>query len=199
MTTSATISAKMVSDLRARTGAGLMDCKKALVETNGDIEQAMDLLRKKGIASAAKKSGRSADEGTIYSYIHMGGRVGVMLELNCETDFVAKNDAFKEIAKDICMHIAAASPLYVSREEIPEAVVQKEKDLAAEQAEGKPPAAIEKIVTGKVEKFYEQACLLDQVFVKDGETKIKDLISEKIAQLGENIVIGRFTRYALGE
>lgn len=176
-----------------------MDCKKALLEADGNFETAIELLRKKGIATAAKKADREAAEGIIESYIHLGGRVGVMLELNCETDFVAKNDSFRQLAKDICMHIAASSPVYVRREEVPEAIAAKEKEIAEAQCEGKPPAAIEKIVAGKLDKWYSQICLIEQPFVKDQDKKVQDIITEKIAQMGENIVPSRFVRFQLGE
>ena len=193
------ISAKMVNDLRQKTGVGLMDCKRALVESEGDIEKAITALRKKGVSTAEKKAGRAASEGLIEQYIHMGGKVGVLLELNCETDFVAKTDDFKTLAKDICLHIAAASPSYLKREEVHEEVSGKERDIAIGQAEGKPPQAVQKIVEGKLDKFYSQICLVEQPFIKDPAKNIQDLITEKIAQLGENIVIRRFSRYQLGE
>ncbi|MGE9290569.1 MAG: translation elongation factor Ts [Puniceicoccales bacterium] len=193
------ISAKLVADLRAQTGAGLMDCKKALVETDGDAEQAIAILRKKGVATAAKKAGRDASEGVVESYIHLGGKVGVLVELKCETDFVAKNDDFKAIAKDIAMHVAAASPLYVSREDVPEDVVEKEREIAASQAEGKPPQAIQKIVEGKLDKYFSTICLLEQPFVKNPDQSIRDLLTENVSKLGENLVIGRFARFQLGE
>lgn len=174
-----------------------MDCKKALVESNGDFEEAINTLRKKGIATAAKKADRDAAEGLIESYIHLGGKVGVMLELNCETDFVAKNDGFKLLARDICMHIAAASPQYVSRDQVPADMVAKEQEIATAQAEGKPAPAVQKIVEGKLEKFYASVCLLEQAFVKNPDQTIKDLITEKVSQMGENIVIGRFARFQI--
>ena len=193
------ITATMVNDLRQKTGVGLMDCKKALVEADGDIEKAITALRKKGVSTAAKKAGRTASEGLIEQYIHMGGKVGVLLELNCETDFVAKTDDFKALAKDLCLHVAAANPSYLNREEVPEEEVNKERDVATAQAEGKPPQAIQKIVDGKLDKFFSQICFVDQPFVKDPSKVIKDLITEKVSQLGENIVIRRFSRYQLGE
>lgn len=196
---STAITAAQVSALRAKTGAGLMDCKKALAETGGDEEQAVTLLRKKGIASAEKKAGRSASDGLIEQYIHLGGKVGVLLEINCETDFVAKTDDFKALAKDICMHIAAASPSYVSRDDVPEEIIAQERDIAAGSVEGKPAHVIQKIVEGKLEKVYAQMCLLEQPFVKNPDQAIKDLLTEKIASLGENIIIRRFARFALGE
>ncbi|MBM3874835.1 MAG: translation elongation factor Ts [Verrucomicrobia bacterium] len=192
------ITAQMVNDLRAQTGAGLMDCKRALVETNGNTEEAITLLRKKGAASAAKKADRLAKEGLIESYIHLGGKVGVMIEVNCETDFVARNDEFRSFVKDLCLHIAAASPLYVSRDQVPEADLASERDIAAAQVAGKPPAAIQKIVEGKLEKFYSTVVLLDQPFVKIPEKTVKELITEKISKTGENIQIRRFVRFQLG-
>lgn len=192
------ITAQMVNDLRAQTGAGLMDCKRALVDANGNVEEAITILRKKGAASAAKKADRTAKEGLIESYIHLGGKVGVMIEVNCETDFVARNDEFRAFVKDLCLHIAAASPLYVTRDQVPEADLAAERDIAAAQVAGKPPAAIQKIVEGKLEKFYANVVLMDQPFVKLPEKSVKELITEKIAKTGENIQIRRFTRYQLG-
>lgn len=193
------ITAQMVSSLRSRTGAGLMDCKKALKETGGDEEEAITYLKKKGISTAAKKSDRQASEGLIESYIHLGGKVGVLLEVNCESDFVAKNEDFKAFAKDIAMHIAAASPQYVSRDDVPQEAIEKEKEIAAAQAEGKPAHAVEKIVSGKLDKWYSQVCLMEQPFVKNPDQTIKDLLTEKIATIGENMVVRRFTRYQIGE
>ena len=195
-----TISAESVKDLREKTGAGMMECKKALTESNGDFEKAVDLLRQKGLASAQKKSGRTASEGLIESYIHMG-KIGTMVEVNCETDFVARTDDFKELAKDVAMHIAAASPLYLSREDVPEDVVDREKEIYKAQVADKPPQVVEKIIQGKLEKFYTDVCLLDQIFIKDPDQKkkIKDLVTDKIAKLGENILIRRFSRFQLGE
>ena len=197
---STAITATLVNTLREKTGAGMMDCKKALVEANGNMEEAETILRKKGAASAAKKADRTTKEGLIESYIHVGGKVGVLLEVNCETDFVARNDDFKQLCRDICLQIAAASPLYVSRDQVPEADLAKEREIAVAQVAGKPPAAVQKIIEGKLEKYYSQVCLLDQPFVKDPEGKktIKDVLTEKIAKLGENMVIRRFTRYQLG-
>jgi elongation factor Ts len=195
------ISAATVKELREQTGAGMMDCKKALTEAGGDMEKALDVLRKKGLAKAAGKASREASDGLITSYIHMGGKLGVLLEVNCETDFVAKTEDFQQLTKDIAMHIAAAGPLYVKREDVPSEVVEKEKEIYASQVENKPPQVVEKIVEGKIEKFYSDTCLVDQVFVKDPDQKqkIRDLIVEKIAKLGENIVIRRFVRFQLGE
>ncbi len=197
------VTATDVKTLREQTGAGMMDCKKALTECGGDMEKAVDFLRKKGLAAAAKKADRLASEGAVGSYIHAGGKIGVLLEINCETDFVAKTDEFQELVKDICMHIAAASPRWVSREEVPADVLDREKEIYKDQARasGKPENILDKITEGKLEKFYGDTCLLDQVFVKDpdGKLKIKDLITEKIAKIGENINIRRFARYQLGE
>ena len=192
------ISAKMVGDLRAKTGAGLMDCKRALAETNGNEEAAIDLLRKRGIASAAKKADRSASDGLVESYIHMGGKVGVLIELNCETDFVAKTDNFKAIARDIAMHIAATSPVCVTREEVPADLIAKEREIAAEQVKGKPENIVDKIVSGKIEKLYQEWVLLEQPFVKNPDITIQDMLKEQIAKLGENIVIKRFARFQIG-
>jgi len=195
----AEITAKTVNELRQSTGAGLMDCKRALVEAQGNLEEAATLLKKKGMATAAKKAGRDASEGLIQSYIHLGGKVGVLLELNCETDFVAKNEEFAQLARDLCMHVAAAGPISVSREDVDPAILEKEKDIARAQAEGKPPAAIEKIVQGKLDKFLSQVCLMEQPFVKNPDLAVKDLLTEKIAKMGENIQVRRFVRYQLGE
>lgn len=196
---SAQISAKQVGELRAQTGAGLMDCKKALTEANGDLEAAATILRKKGIASADKKSGRATSEGLIDSYIHLGGKVGVLIEVNCETDFVAKNDDFKAFVKDISLHIAALNPVAISRDEVPAELVEKEREVAASQAEGKPAAAVQKIIEGKLNKYFAGVCLLDQPFVKDGDKTVQDLLTEKISTLGENMKIKRFVRFAIGE
>lgn len=194
------ITAEMVRNLRESTGAGMMDCKKVLTESNGDMEKAVENLRKKGLAAAEKKSGRKTSEGLIYSYIHMD-KIGVMVEVNCETDFVARTDDFRQLVKDIAMHIAAASPGYLSRETVPSDVVEKEKEIFRAQIEGKPEHVVEKILEGKIEKFYAESCLMEQVFVKDPEQKmkIKDLVTETLAKLGENIVISRFVRFQLGE
>lgn len=190
---------KLVAELRAKTGAGFLDCKKALADANGNIDEAETLLRKKGIASAAKKSGRSTNEGLIHAYIHVGGKVGVLIEVNCETDFVARNEEFKALVNDLCLQIAAASPTYVGREEVPEAELAKEREIAAAQAAGKPPPAVQKIVEGKIEKYYSSVCLLDQPFVKDPAKSIKELLTEKISKIGENMQVRRFTRYQLGQ
>ena len=195
------ITASMVKDLRTKTGAGMMDCKKALVEAEGDMEKAVDILREKGLSQAAKKASRVAAEVAVVSAISADGKVGTIVEVNCETDFVAKTDAFKSLVKDIAMHIAAANPSYLRREEVPAAELEHEKMVLSEQArnEGKPEKIIEKMVTGRIEKYYKEVCLLDQDFVKDPDKTISDLITESIAKIGENISIRRFTRYYLGE
>jgi elongation factor Ts len=195
------ISAGLVRDLREKTGAGMMDCKKALLETSGDFEKAIEYLRKKGIASAAKKAGRTAKEGAVTSYIHGEGKVGVLLEVNCETDFVARTEQFRAFVKDVAMHVAAANPTYVKPEEIPADVIAKEKEIAVAQmqASGKPAAVLEKIAEGKVKKFYEDTCLLQQPFVKDPSKTIEQLLKETIAALGENILVRRFARFQLGD
>jgi elongation factor Ts len=195
---SAPITASMVSDLRARTGAGLMDCKNALVESKGNAEEAITILRKKGAASAAKKADRATREGVVESYIHVGGKVGVLIEVNCETDFVARTDEFRVFVKDLCLQIAAANPAYVSREQVPEKDLNAEREIAAAQVQGKPPAAVQKIVEGKLEKYFSTVCLLDQPFVKLPEKTVKEILTEKIAKTGENIQIGRFVRFQLG-
>jgi elongation factor Ts len=177
----------------------MMDCKKALAEANGDLALAEDILRKKGIASASKKASRAAKEGIVASYIHMQGKVGVLVEINCETDFVAKNDIFRDFVKDITLHIAAAHPIYVSRDQVPESLLARERDVAAGQVQGKPANIVEKIVEGKIEKFYSTICLLEQAFIKNPEVTIQDLVKSKIAELGENIIVRRFTRYTVGE
>ena len=194
----AEITAALVKELRERTGAGMMDCKKALSATDGDLEKAIDFLREKGLAAAAKKAGRVAAEGLVEAYIHGGGRIGVLVEVNCETDFVAKTDAFKELVKDIAMHIAATNPSYLKREEVPTAELEHEQAVLARN-EGKPEKIIEKMVAGRIEKYYKEVCLMEQPFVKDPDKTISDLITESIAKIGENISIRRFTRYQLGE
>ncbi|MBP6865330.1 MAG: elongation factor Ts [Candidatus Didemnitutus sp.] len=188
----------MVSELREKTGAGMLDCKKALDETKGNMEEAVTLLRKKLGNKIDKLASRATKEGLIESYIHVGGKVGVMIEVGCETDFVAKNEDFKAFCRDLCLQIAAASPLYVSRDQVPEAEIAKERDIASAQMEGKPAAAVQKIVEGKLEKYYSQVCLLDQPFVKNPDRTIKDLLTEKVGTIGENIQIRRFIRYQLG-
>ncbi|MDI6744937.1 MAG: translation elongation factor Ts [Thermodesulfovibrionales bacterium] len=195
-----TISADRVKELREKTGAGMMECKKALTESNGDFEKAIDCLRQKGLATAAKKASRGASEGLVSSYIHMD-KIGVLLEVNCETDFVAKTDDFKGLVKDIALHIAAANPSYLSHEDVPQDIIEREKDIYKAQVANKPPQIVEKIVEGKLDKFFSDMCLLEQAFVKDPEQKlkVKELVTEKIAKLGENIVIRRFVRFQLGE
>ena len=192
------ISAEVVRHLREETGAGMMDCKSALVEAQGDMEKAREFLRKKGLAAAAKKASRAATDGAVGSSIVDGGRAGVIVEVNCETDFVAKTDDFKNFVKDLCMQVAAANPLYVSRDQVPEADLAKERDIAMAQLAGKPPAAVQKIVEGKLEKYYSQVCLLDQPFVKNPDKMIKDVLTEIIAVMGENMQIRRFVRFQLG-
>ncbi|MBT3603823.1 MAG: translation elongation factor Ts [Candidatus Latescibacteria bacterium] len=195
------ISAKMVSELRAKTNVGMMDCKKALEEADGDMEKAVEVLRKRGIAKAESRSGREANEGIIFAYIHAGGKLGVMLEVNSETDFVARTDEFQGFCKDVAMHIAAAGPLVVSREELDEGVLDKEKDIYRAQAlgEGKPEQVVEKIIQGRIEKYYSEVALLEQAFVKDPDKTIKDLLAELVAKCGENLTIRRFERFVLGE
>lgn len=197
----AEISAAMVKELRERTGVGMMDCKKALNECNGDLDKAVDFLREKGLAAAAKKEGRIAAEGVVESYIHGGGRIGVLLEVNCETDFVAMGDDFKQLVRDIALQIAAAKPLYLTKEEVPEEVLNHEKEVLRAQAlnEGKPEKIVDKMVEGRIEKFYKENCLLEQEFVKDPDKTIHQLLIEKTAKIGERIVVRRFTRYELGE
>lgn len=195
------ITASMVKDLRTKTGAGMMDCKKALSEANGDMDKAVDLLREKGLAAAAKKADRIAAEGLVYSYIHGNGRIGVLVEVNCETDFVAQTDNFKDLCKDIAMQIAAAKPTYLKREEVPAEVLEHEKEVLRQQAlnEGKPEKIVEKMIVGRLEKFYKENCLLDQEFIKDSDKTISQVITENIAKIGEKIDIRRYTRYELGE
>ena len=195
------VTAGMVKELRERTGAGMMDCKKALTETQGDLEKAIDFLREKGLAAAAKKASRIAAEGVVESYIHGGGRIGVLLELNCETDFVAKTDAFKALAKDIAMQIAASNPVYVRREEVPADILEHEKEVLRVQAlnEGKPANIVEKMIVGRIEKYYKEVCLTEQQFIKNPDQTITQLVNESIVKIGENISIRRFTRYQLGE
>lgn len=194
------ITSQMVKDLRDKTAAGMMDCKKALTETSGDMEKAIDLLRQKGLAVAAKRAGRATSEGTIGVYVHAGGKLGVMVELGCETDFVAKTDAFIDFAKDVAMHIAAVNPVGVTRDEIPAELIAREKDIYVQQAldSGKPPAIVEKMVAGKVEKFIAEVCLLEQKFVKNPDLTIQDKLNEVVATMGENISIKRFARFQVG-
>ena len=196
-----TITAIMVSELRARTGAGIMDCKRALAETEGDVGKAIDLLRRSGIAKAAKKAGRAASEGLVHAYIHPGGRIGVLLEVNCETDFVARNEQFQTLIHDLAMHVAAAKPLAVRREEVDPELVARERALFEAQAResGKPAPVVEKMVEGRLAKFYEENVLLEQGFVKDPEKKVDEVVKEHIATIGENIVVRRFARFELGQ
>lgn len=195
------IKVELVKELREKSSAGMMDCKKALVESNGDIKKAEEILKEKGLAKASKKASRVTKEGIIDSYIHTGSKIGVMVEVNCETDFVARNEMFKNFVHDIALHITAAAPLYVSKEDVPQEVLDKEKELYRKQAlnEGKPEKIIDKIAEGKLKKYYEENCLLEQLFVKDNDVKIGDLLKQHIAKMGENIVIKRFERYILGE
>ena len=197
----AEVSAQLVKELREKTGAGMMDCKKVLTEAGGDFAKAEELLRKKGLAAAAKKSARAATEGAVSSYIHMGGKIGVLVEVNCETDFVARTEGFQTLVKDVAMQIAAASPLWVRREEVPADVVAKELEIAKAQMrdQKKPEAILEKIAQGKLEKFYEQTCLMDQLFVKDDKKKMKDVLTDAVAKIGENLQVRRFARFVLGE
>lgn len=194
------ITSQMVKDLRDKTAAGMMDCKKALAETNGDMEKAIDLLRQKGLAVAAKRAGRATSEGVIETYIHAGAKLGVMVELGCETDFVAKTDAFREFARDIAMHIAAAAPVSITRESVPEAVVAREKEIYVQQAleSGKPAAIVEKMVVGKLDKFLADICLLEQKYVKNPDLSIQDILNELVGKMGENISIKRFARFQVG-
>ena len=189
----------LVKQLREKTSAGMMDCKRALVESGGDLTKAEDILRKKGIASASKKASRSTKEGVVASYIHLQGKVGVLVEINCETDFVAKNESFRDFVKDITLHIAAAHPLFVGRDEVPDDTIQREREIYRAQVKDKPANVTEKIVDGKLEKFFGSVCLLDQAFIKNPDQTVKELVASKIAELGENIVIRRFTRYVVGE
>ena len=195
------ISVELVKDLRQRTGAGVVDCKKALQEAKGNMDAAIDYLRRKGLATAAKKAGRIATDGLVSSYIHAGGKMGVLVEINCETDFVAKTEDFQSFVKNIAMHIAAANPQYIRREEVPEEVLEKERDIYRTQAldAGKPQKVIDKIVEGKMERFYSEVCLLEQTYVRDSDLTIKELLEALIAKIGENITIRRFTRFQLGE
>lgn len=194
------VTAQMVSELRQRTGIGMMECKKALQESNGDMEKAILILRKKGYARAKEKMSRETEEGMVGSYIHLNGKLGVLVEVNCESDFVARNEEFEELVKNIAMHIAAANPQYVSSEDIPEEVLEQEKEIIRDQFKdsNKPPEIIEKIVLGKLGKFYEEVCLLDQPYIKDDKISIKDLLASYIAKFGENLRIRRFARFELG-
>jgi elongation factor Ts len=190
---------QLVKQLREKTNAGIMDCKRALAETGGDLEKAEAVLRTKGIAGASKKASRATKEGIVASYIHLQGKVGVLVEVNCETDFVAKNEKFREFVKDITLHIAAAHPLYVNREEVPASIIESECAIYEAQVKGKPENVVSKIVGGKLDKFYSTVCLMEQGFIKNPDQTVKELVSTKIAELGENIVIRRFTRYLVGE
>jgi len=196
----ATISSDTVKELREKTGAGIMDCKRALADSGGDLEKAIDLLRQKGLSAAAKKASREAKEGLVSSYIHGGGKIGVLVEVNCETDFVARNSEFQELVKDIAMQIAASNPSYVRREDVPADVLERERSIYKIQAKesGKPEHVLDKIVEGKVEKFYVETCLLEQSFIKDPSVTINEMVQQKIAKIGENISVKRFTRYQLG-
>jgi elongation factor Ts len=195
------VTAAMVKELRERTAAGMLDCKKALEEANGDLDKASDILREKGLAAASKKAGRIATEGAVESYIHAGGKIGVLVEVNCETDFVGKTDKFREFVRDIAMQVAAANPLYIRREEVPIEDLEKEKEILRAQAlnEGKPEKIIEKMVEGRISKFYEENCLMEQSYIKDPDKTIDQLLNEKVSQIGENITIRRFVRFELGE
>ena len=195
------ISAQMVKELRETTGAGMMDCKKALVETTGDMEKSVDYLREKGLAAAAKKSGRVAAEGVVESYIHGAGKIGVMIEVNCETDFVAKTPEFHSFVRDLAMQVAAANPQYLSRTEVPAAIIEHEREILRAQAlnEGKPEKIVDKMIDGRVEKFYKDNCLLEQTFIKDPDKSVTDVVNAQISKIGENIVVRRFVRYQMGE
>ena len=196
-----TIEAKVVKELRDKTGAGMMDCKNALKESNGDIQNAIDFLRKAGVAKAEKKGSRDTKEGIVYSYIHAGGRLGVLIEVNCETDFVAKTDGFVDLTHNLAMQIAATNPIALDRESIPESVISREKEIYADQAKssGKPQDIIEKMVDGRMSKFFQENCLMEQAYIKDSEKKVSELLTESIATLGENITISRYVRFAVGE
>jgi elongation factor Ts len=195
------VTPQMVKELRERTGAGMMDCKNALAETGGDVEKAIDFLRKKGLASAAKKAGRVTAEGAVGSYIHAGGKIGVLVEVNCETDFVARTDEFQELVKDIAMHVAAADPRFVRREEVTADVLERERAIVRERtlAEGKPEKVVDKIVEGRMDKFFAESVLLEQPFIKEPDKTVGDLVAERIAKIGENIQVRRFARFKLGE
>lgn len=194
------ITSQMVKDLRDKTGAGMMDCKKALSENAGDMEKAVDFLRQKGLAVAAKRAGRATSEGVVETYIHAGGKIGVMVELNCETDFVAKTDDFREFARDVAMHIAAANPVSLSRDDVPADIVERERQIYIQQAieSGKPESIAEKMVTGKIDRFLSEICLLEQQFVKNPEKSIQDMLTELVGKMGENVSIKRFARFQVG-
>lgn len=193
------INPQTVKELRDKTNAGMMDCKRALTEAGGDVEKAETILRQKGIAGASKKSSRATKEGIVASYIHLQGKVGVLVEVNCETDFVAKNDGFRAFVKDITLHIAAAQPLFVNREDVPEESISREKEVYMAQVKGKPENVVARIVEGKLDKYFSAVCLLEQGFIKNPDQTIRELVASKIAEIGENIVIRRFTRYSVGE
>jgi elongation factor Ts len=195
------IEASLVKELRERTGAGMMDCKKALSEVNGDMEKAVEYLREKGLAAANKKAGRTTSEGIVEAYIHGGGRIGVLVEVNCETDFVAKTDDFRTMVRDIAMQIAAASPQYISKEEVPASVIEREREILRAQAlnEGKPEKILDKMVEGRLEKFFSEICLMEQAFIREGDLTVKEYLQSKVATLGENISVRRFVRYQMGE
>ncbi|NLX91117.1 MAG: translation elongation factor Ts [Firmicutes bacterium] len=195
------ITAEMVKELREITGAGMMECKKVLQEAGGDKEKAINLLRERGLAKAAKRADRAVKQGIVDSYIHLGGKVGVLVEVNCETDFVARNEEFRTFVRDICLQVAATNPAYLSKDDVPQEDLEKEKEILRKQAlnEGKPEKIVEKIVAGRIEKFYQENCLMEQSFVKNPDISIKDLLTEKIAKIGENIVIRRFVRFEMGE
>ena len=195
----AEITSKMVMELREKTGAGMMDCKKALQEVGGDIEQAKTVLRKKGLADAAKRTARATNAGAVASYIHLGGRIGVLIEVNCETDFVARLDDFQTLVKDLSMQVAASAPRYVAREDVPEEVVAREKEIYASQITGKPENIVEKIITGKLDKFYQQVCLLEQPFIREDKKSVGELVKNFVAKTGENCQVRRFVRFELGE
>ncbi len=194
------ISAAQVKELREKSGAGIMDCKEALKEANGQVEAAMDVLRKRGLSKAAKRADRTTGEGLVGSYIHAGGKIGVLVEVNCETDFVAKTEIFQQLVKDLAMHVAASNPLYVSRDQVPEEVVEKEREIFLSQAreEGKPEKVLDRIVEGRVEKYFEEVCLVDQPYIKDTDRTVQEHIVEAVAQLGENIVVRHFARFHVG-
>jgi len=196
-----TISAQMVKELRQKTGAGIMDCKEALAETGADMDKAVEYLRKKGLATAAKRAGREMSEGVVHAYIHTGGKIGVLVEVNCETDFVAKTDDFQDLAKNIAMHIAASSPVGIRPEDVPPDVVEKEKEIYRAQAleSGKPEKVVDKIVEGKLAKFFKESCLLNQPYVRDPDITVADMLNDAIAKIGENITVRRFTRFQIGE
>ncbi|MDD3906249.1 MAG: translation elongation factor Ts [Candidatus Omnitrophica bacterium] len=188
-----------IKKLREKTNAGVVDCKKALKESNGDIEKAIEILRKRGVALASKKVGRQTKEGRIESYLHQGGKIGVLIEVDCESDFVARNDDFKAFVRSLAMQVAASNPMYVNKEDVPESAIEKEKEIIKAQIMGKPAQAAEKIVEGKLAKFFEDACLMEQPFVKDPSLKVKDVVASKIGTIGENIIVRRFTRFQVGE